>query len=61
MFSRKSLEILIDLVEIKIGSLEAADAEDRRTLSELERCRKELAAITRPQATNFAGAEALAA
>ena len=61
MFSRKSLEILIDLVEIKIGHLEASDAEDRRTLSELERCRKELTALTRPQSLNFAGADALAA
>ncbi|MGH7004083.1 MAG: hypothetical protein ACREIP_09050 [Alphaproteobacteria bacterium] len=61
MFTRKSLEILIDLVEIKIGSIEASDAEDRRTISELERCRKELAAMTRPQPTNFASAPALAA
>ena len=61
MFSRKSLEILIDLVEIKIGHLEASDAEDRRTLSELEQCRKELAALKRPQSQNFAGADALAA
>ena len=61
MFSRKSLEILIDLVEIKIGHLEASDAEDRRTLSELERCRKELVALMRPQTLNFAGADALAA
>lgn len=61
MFTRKSLELLIDLVEIKIGYLEASDAEDRRTLSELERCRNELVAITRPQPRAMAGATALAA
>ena len=60
-FTRKSLEILIDLVEIKIGTIEAADAEDRRTISELERCRKELAALTRPQAVQMTHAPALAA
>ena len=61
MFTRKSLEILIDLVEIKIGSIEASDAEDRRTISELERCRRELAALTRPQPIGIASAPALAA
>ncbi len=62
MFTRKSLELLIDLVEIKIGHLEASDSEDRRTLLELERCRKELTALARPQPKmSFAGAQALAA
>ena len=50
MFTRKSLELMIDLVEIKIGNLEAADVEDRRTLIELERCRKELITLSRPKA-----------
>ena len=61
MFTRKSLELLIDLVEIKLGYLEAADAEDRRTISELERCRRELMALTRPQPQPAATVSALAA
>ena len=61
MFTRKSLELLIDLVEIKIGSIETADVEDRRTLSELERCRLELTAMTRSQPRAVVGAMALAA
>lgn len=58
MLTRKSLELMIDLVEIKIGNLETADVEDRRTLSDLARCRKELMALARPQAHVMAAAAA---
>ena len=61
MFTRKSLELMIDLVEIKIGNLEAADVEDRRTLIELERCREELVALANPKAHVIAAAHAQAA
>jgi hypothetical protein len=47
MLTRKSLELLIDLVEIKLGSMEVFDRDDQKILRELEACRKELAAITR--------------
>ena len=60
MFTRKSLELMIDLVEIKIGNLEAADVEDRRTLVELERCRKELTTLARPKADVVAATQAAA-
>jgi hypothetical protein len=61
MFTRKSLELLIDLVEIKLGHLEASDAEDRRTMVELERCRRELVALAGTRGPQSAGASALAA
>lgn len=47
MLSRKSLELLIDLVEIKLGSMEVSDRDDQKILRDLEACRKELSAIGR--------------
>jgi hypothetical protein len=47
MLTRRSLELLIDLVEIKLGSMEVYDRDDQRIVRELEACRRELAAITR--------------
>lgn len=43
--SKRSLEILMDLVEIKLGMLEVADREDARERRALEQCRRELAAL----------------
>ncbi len=42
--SRKCIETLIDLVEIKLSSIEVCDREDARVLAVLERCRHELMA-----------------
>jgi hypothetical protein len=47
MLTRKSLELLIDLVEIKLGSMEVFDRDDQKILRDLEACRKELSAISR--------------
>jgi len=47
MLTRKSLELLIDLVEIKLGSMEVFDRDDQKILRDLEACRKELAGFTR--------------
>ena len=41
-FSKRSIEMLLDLVEIKLGCLEVFDREDEREQTVLERCRKEL-------------------
>lgn len=49
MLTRKSVELLIDLVEIKLGSMEVFDRDDQRIMRELEACRKELSALTRRQ------------
>lgn len=43
--SKRSIEMLLDLVEIKISSMDVADREDARHLQMLERCRAELKAI----------------
>jgi hypothetical protein len=51
MLTRKSLELLIDLVEIKLGSMEIFDRDDQRIVRDLEACRKELSAIARPRQT----------
>lgn len=44
--TRKSLELLIDLVEIKLGALEVTDRDDRKAQRELERCLNELSIET---------------
>ncbi len=49
MLTRKSLELLIDLVEIKLGSMEVFDRDDQRIVRDLEACRNELTAIGRPR------------
>ena len=44
--SKRSIEMLLDLVEIKISYMDVADREDARDLVVLERAREELRAIT---------------
>lgn len=40
--SKRSIEMLLDLVEIKLGCLEVYDREDERERTIMERCLKEL-------------------
>jgi hypothetical protein len=61
MLTRKSLELLIDLVEIKLGSMEVFDRDDQKIMRDLEACRKELSAMDRPRAVAPAQGHALAA
>ncbi len=42
MLSKQSLEILLDLVEIKISAMQIHDREDARELLRLRVCREEL-------------------
>ncbi len=51
MLTRKSLELLIDLVEIKLGSMEVFDRDDQKIMRDLEACRKELGVMARPRAS----------
>ena len=44
--SKRSIEMLLDLVEIKISYMDVADREDARDLQILERAREELRALT---------------
>lgn len=47
MLTNKSLELLIDLVEIKIGAMETFDSHDLKAMRDLESCRKQLASMMR--------------
>ncbi len=40
--SRQSIEILLDLIEIKVGMLQVQDRDDARELNKLRKCRQEL-------------------
>jgi len=40
--SKRSLETLLDLVEIKLSAMQILDREDAKELSQLENCRRDL-------------------
>jgi hypothetical protein len=44
--SRKSIETMIDLVEIRISCMETIDNNDNRAVKRLEQCRSELYDLT---------------
>ena len=44
--SRKSVETMIDLVEIKLSCMEIFDNNDNRAVKRLEQCRSELYDLT---------------
>jgi hypothetical protein len=46
--SKRSVEMLLDLVEIKLSYMDISDREDQRDLQVLERCREELRALDGP-------------
>ena len=43
--SKRSIETILDLVEIKLSSMQVIDREDARELAQLETCRRELLSI----------------
>ncbi len=47
--TRRTLETLIDLVEIKLSCLEVYDRDDARELANLENCLNELKLLARRQ------------
>jgi hypothetical protein len=49
--SKRSLETLLDLVEIKLSCIEVFDREDQRERHSLEAARKELTALIPQRAT----------
>ena len=58
--SKRTVEMLLDLVENKISYMDIADREDARDLQALERCRAELRALDRHaagQVVAFASAD----
>ena len=40
--SKRTVETLIDLVEVKLSYMQVSDREDQREMSQLESCRREL-------------------
>ena len=46
--SKRSVEMLLDLVEIKLSYMDISDREDARDLQVLERAREELRALDGP-------------
>jgi hypothetical protein len=49
--SKRSIEMLLDLVEIKLSYMDISDREDARDMQVLERCRSELQSIDREPET----------
>lgn len=47
MLSRQSIDILIDLVEIKLSTMIVQDKEDMREAKRLRNCRTELISISK--------------
>lgn len=43
--SKRTVETLIDLVEVKLSNMQVSDREDQRELAQLETCRRELRAL----------------
>lgn len=43
--SKRSVETLLDLVEIKLSSMQVLDREDAREMAQLESCRRDLLAM----------------
>ena len=42
MISKRTVETLLDLVEVKLSYMQVSDREDQRELAQLENCRREL-------------------
>jgi hypothetical protein len=49
--SKQSLEILLDLIEIKVSSLQTLDRDDTKEHNKLRRCRQELRLALAPRAS----------
>jgi hypothetical protein len=49
--SKRSVEMLLDLVEIKLSYMDISDREDARDMEVLERCRTELKSLDREPAS----------
>ena len=43
--SKRTVETLLDLVEMKLSCMQVSDREDQRELAQLETCRRELRSL----------------
>jgi len=46
--SKRTVETLLDLVEVKLSFMQVSDREDQRERTQLESCRRELRGLIRP-------------
>jgi len=56
--SKRTIEMLLDLVEIKLSYMDISDREDARDMQILERCRAELRSIERETQPSLLAREA---
>lgn len=60
--SKRTVETLLDLVEVKLSYMQVSDRDDQREMSQLENCRRELRGLMAPSsATKSRGASLAAA
>ena len=60
--SKRTIETLLDLVEVKLSYMQVSDREDQREMTQLESCRRELRSLmTVAPAAKATRAEAAAA
>ena len=52
MISKRTVETLLDLVEVKLSYMQVSDREDQRELAQLENCRRGLMGMMVPVARN---------
>ena len=43
--SKRTIETLLDLVEVKLSYMQVSDREDQREMTQLESCRRELRSL----------------
>ena len=46
--SKRTVETLLDLVEVKLSYMQVSDRDDQREMSQLENCRRELRGLMAP-------------
>jgi len=60
--SKRTVETLLDLVEVKLSYMQVSDRDDQREMSQLENCRRELRGLMAlSSATKARGASLTAA
>jgi hypothetical protein len=65
--SKRTVETLLDLVEVKLSYMQVSDRDDQREMSQLENCRRELRGLmalssaTKARGASLAAAPSVAA
>ena len=59
--SKRTVETLLDLVEVKLSYMQVSDRDDQREMSQLENCRRELRGLMAPSPAKKCRGASLAA